>query len=78
MVQGLQQEFEGTSDWYQGCFPAAVYLPWHCCYYYFVFCAVWSLPSSELELTARFGAYLHVATSVGVQEPNPSAVLLVE
>lgn len=61
MVQGLQQEFEGTFDWYQGYFPAAVWLPWRCCCYYFVFCAAWFLPSSELELTARFGAYLSPA-----------------
>ena len=78
MVKVLQQEFEGTSDWCQGCFPAAVWLPWRCCCYYFVFCAVWFLPSSELKLTTRFGAYLHVAISVGLHEPIPSAGLPVE
>jgi len=65
MVKVLQQDFEGTSDWCQEYFPAAVWWPWRCCCYYFAFCAVWFLPSSELELTVRFGAYLHVATGLG-------------
>ncbi len=78
MVKVLQQELEGTSDWCQRYFPAAVGLPWRCCCHYFVLTAVWFLPSSELELTMRFGACLHVATNVGLHDPTPLTGLPVD